>query len=72
MIKMIKEYSKCLFALLLSTLIITLSLCFLAQSGDASKTSFSASQIYKMTGASEDDGEVSSKITEEIVNVFGS
>ena len=72
MIKMIKEYSKCLFALLLSTLIITFSLCFLAQSGNASKTSFSASQIYEMTGASEEDGEVSSKIAEEIVNVLGS
>ena len=72
MIKMIKEYSKCLFALLLSTLIITFSICLLAHRNDASKTSFSASQIYEMTGSGEDDGEVSSKITEEIVNVFGS
>lgn len=72
MIKMIKEYSKCLFALLLSALIITLSLCFLAHRSDASKTSFSASQIYEMTGQSEEDIEISSKVMEEIINVFGS
>ena len=72
MIKMIKEYSKCLFALLLSTLIITFSIYLLAHRSDASKTSFSASQIYEMTGADEEDGEVSSKIAEEIVNVLGS
>ncbi len=72
MIKIIKEYSKCLFALLLSALIITLSLCFLAHSSDAESTSFSASQIYEMAGQSEDDGDISSKVMEEIVNVFGS
>lgn len=73
MIKMTKEYSKCLFALLLSALIITLSLCLLAHSSrEASSTSFSASQIYEMTGADEEEGEIASKVGEEIVNVFGS
>lgn len=70
--KIIKEYSKCLFAAMLSLLIITFSLCLLAQSTDSQETSFSASQIYEMTGTDEDSGEVSSKVKEEIVNVFGS
>ena len=70
--KMIKKYSTCLFATALSVLIITFSLCFLAHNSDASKTSFSASQIYEMTGTDEEDGEVSSKIKEEIINAFES
>ena len=71
MIKTIKEYSRHLFALVLSALIVTLSICFLAHDYEASSTSFSASQIYEMTGASKDDSNISSKIKEEIVNAFG-
>jgi len=59
-----------MYAVLLSLLIITLSLCFLAHSSEASGISFSASQIYEMTGTDEEDSEISSKIAEEIISVF--
>ena len=70
MFKITKKYSKCLFALLLSALIITFSICFLAHSTEASFLSFSASQIYEMTGADKDSSEISSKVKEEIVKLL--
>ena len=73
MIKMIKQYSRCLFAFIIAALIIIASLCFLAHSErSSSKNSFSASQIYEMTEGDEEgtDSEISSRIGEELFDIF--
>ncbi len=70
MIGIIKKYSKCLFAILIAVLIIIASLCFLAHKRGISGISFSASQIYEMTDTDRQDAEFSSKIREEISDIF--
>ena len=75
MIEIMKKYSKCFFAIFIAALIITASLCFLAHSEASegvSEISFSASQIYEMTESDEDDADISSKIGEELSDLFES
>lgn len=70
MIGIIKKYSKYLFAILVAALIIIASLCFLAHRQNISNISFSTSQIYEMTDIERQDAEFSSKIWEEISDIF--
>ncbi len=67
----IKTYSRCIFACFLASLIIAASLCFLAHSFEINEISFSPSQIYELTGSEGKQPEISSKISEEISDLFG-
>ncbi len=66
----LKKHSKCIFAGILSVLIVISALCFLAHSFEVSEVSFSPSQIYELTGANKESPEISSKIEEEISGLF--
>lgn len=67
----VKKYSRCIFAGVLAALIMVASLCFLAHSFEISEVSFSPSQIYELTEEKGETPEFSSKISEELSELFG-
>ncbi len=46
------------------------AICFLAHSFKVKEVSFSPSQIYELTGATENNTDFSSKIEEELFDLF--